>query len=43
LTAAECEALVLDVRREATVRLLDDPALWGRLIEDERYLLVSTS
>ncbi|GLZ34123.1 SAM-dependent methyltransferase [Lentzea sp. NBRC 105346] len=41
LTAAECEALVLGCRREAVVRRLDDPALWGREISDERYLLVS--
>lgn len=43
LTAAECEALVLGVRQEAVVRRLDDPALWGRVIDDERYLLVSES
>ncbi|GAA3670882.1 class I SAM-dependent methyltransferase [Lentzea roselyniae] len=43
LTAAECRALVLDVRREADVTRLDDPALWGRPIDDERYLLVSRS
>lgn len=43
LTAAECRALVLEVRREAVVTRLDDPALWGRSIDDERYLLVSRS
>jgi SAM-dependent methyltransferase len=43
LTAAECLTLVLGRRQEATVRRLDDPALWGGPIEDERYLLVSTS
>lgn len=43
LTASECRALVLDVRQEADVTPLDDPALWGRLIDDERYLLVSRS
>ncbi|MGW6930734.1 class I SAM-dependent methyltransferase [Lentzea sp. NPDC054927] len=43
LTAAECRALVLDVRQEADVTRLDDPALWGRSIDDERYLLVSRS
>ena len=43
LTAAECRALVLEVRREAGVTRLDDPALWGRSIDDERYLLVSRS
>ncbi|MEV6242364.1 class I SAM-dependent methyltransferase [Lentzea sp. NPDC051838] len=41
LTAAECEALVRAVRDEVTVTPLTDPALWGREIEDERYLLVS--
>jgi len=43
LTAAECRALVLEVRQEADVTRLDDPALWGRSIDDERYLLVSRS
>ncbi|MGW6929840.1 class I SAM-dependent methyltransferase [Lentzea sp. NPDC054927] len=43
LTAAECRALVLEVRQEADVTRLDDPALWGRAIDDERYLLVSRS
>ncbi|MFC4856551.1 class I SAM-dependent methyltransferase [Actinophytocola glycyrrhizae] len=41
LTATDCQALVLGRRREATVRRLDDPALWGGAIEDERYLLTS--
>lgn len=41
LTAAECEGLVRAVRQEATVTRLTDPALWGREIDDERYLLVS--
>jgi SAM-dependent methyltransferase len=41
ITAADCRALVRRHRDEATVTLLDDPALWGRPIEDERYLLVS--
>lgn len=41
LTAGEC--LGLGRRQEATVRRLDDPALWGGPVEDERYLLVSTS
>jgi SAM-dependent methyltransferase len=41
LTAAESQALVLGRRREATVLRLDDPALWGNALEDERYLLVS--
>ena len=42
LPAAGCQALVLDRRRQATVRRLDDPTLWGGPIEDERYPLVST-
>ncbi|SER26783.1 class I SAM-dependent methyltransferase [Actinokineospora terrae] len=41
LTASECRALVLGRRQEATVRGLDDLALWGHPIEDERYVLVS--
>ena len=42
LTARDCEALVRRHRRDAEVRLLPDPALWGREITDERYLVVST-
>ena len=41
LTAAECERLVQPLREEMTIMLLDDPALWGRPISDERYLLAS--
>ena len=37
LTAAEC----LAVLGEGTVHPLTDPALWGRAITDERYLIVS--
>jgi SAM-dependent methyltransferase len=43
LAAGACLTLVLGRRREATVRRLDDPALWGGPVADERYLLVSTS
>ncbi len=43
ISAEECERLVLARRGEATVTLLDDPALWGGPIEDERYVLVSRS
>ncbi|MEU5257396.1 class I SAM-dependent methyltransferase [Amycolatopsis sp. NPDC021455] len=43
ISAGECERLVLARRDEATVTLLDDPALWGSPIEDERYVLVSRS
>ncbi|NBH05983.1 class I SAM-dependent methyltransferase [Amycolatopsis sp. SID8362] len=41
ITAVECERLVLAHRETTTVIRLDDPALWGGPIEDERYLLVS--
>jgi 2-polyprenyl-3-methyl-5-hydroxy-6-metoxy-1,4-benzoquinol methylase len=41
LAAADCQALVLGRRQEATVQRLDDPALWGAATEDERYLLLS--
>ena len=41
LTAAECERLVQPIRREIAITRLDDPALWGAPVTDERYLLVS--
>lgn len=41
LSAAECADLVTTHRQDATVQILSDPALWGRAITDERYLLVS--
>ncbi len=41
LTSAECARLVRAVRDEAVVTPLTGPALWGREIDDERYLLVS--
>jgi SAM-dependent methyltransferase len=41
LTADETRALVRRHRREAEVERLDDPALWGRAIDDDRYVLVS--
>lgn len=41
LTGHEAAALVLRHRSEAVVTNLDDPTLWGRPIDDERYLLVS--
>jgi SAM-dependent methyltransferase len=41
LTADETRALVLRHRREADVERLEDPALWGRVITDERYLVAS--
>lgn len=41
LSAAATTELVLEHRRQATVMPLDDPALWGGPIDDERYLLTS--
>jgi 2-polyprenyl-3-methyl-5-hydroxy-6-metoxy-1,4-benzoquinol methylase len=43
LSAAECEAVVRTTRMHAVVTRLDAPMLWGRPIDDERYLLVSRS
>jgi ubiquinone/menaquinone biosynthesis C-methylase UbiE len=43
ITAAQARDLVLQVRAEASITRLDDEALWGRPIEDERYLLTSRS
>lgn len=39
--AAQCLKLVRRERRHAEIMLLSDPALWGRAIDDQRYLLVS--
>ncbi|WP_434443900.1 class I SAM-dependent methyltransferase [Lentzea sp. E54] len=41
LTADETRSLVSRVRAEAAVTLLTDPDLWGRQVEDQRYLVVS--
>jgi ubiquinone/menaquinone biosynthesis C-methylase UbiE len=43
LPADECAALVSTRRKTVSVRHLSDPALWGRQIEDERYLLLSVA
>lgn len=43
IAASECERLVREQRESVTVRHLDDKALWGRPIDDERYLIVSNS
>ena len=43
LTGEQCRALVLQVRRTAEVRHLDNATLWGRETIDERYLLLSPS
>jgi SAM-dependent methyltransferase len=42
LSAAQCRDLVLEQGRSVTVRQLGaDSALWGREVDDERYVLVS--
>jgi SAM-dependent methyltransferase len=41
IAAADCRGLVLQHRREAQLQRLDDPALWGCAIEDERYVILS--
>ncbi len=41
LTSEQVRASVLGVREEAVVEHLPNPALWGRVIDDERYLVVS--
>jgi len=41
LTTAEAGRAVLRQRDDATITALDDPALWGGPVTDERYLLVS--
>lgn len=41
VSAADCTALVRQCREEVSLQVLDDQALWGRAITDERYLLIS--
>jgi SAM-dependent methyltransferase len=42
LSAVDCRGLVLRHRDEAVVQQLGrDPSLWGRAVDDERYVLVS--
>jgi SAM-dependent methyltransferase len=41
LTSADVAEFLLRHRREAEVRLLDDAALWGAPIADERYVITS--
>lgn len=43
LTAAQTEKIVLGVRDEVQVRHLPQSIYWGKVIEDERYLVVSRS
>jgi SAM-dependent methyltransferase len=42
LTAAQTVELLTSVGLDPTVTRLDDPALWGHEIEDERYLVTAT-
>ena len=42
LTAEETVALVEATGREAALRRMPEPVLWGREITDDRYLVVST-
>lgn len=42
MSATECERLVRTVRHDVRVRPLPDPIYWGRAIEDERYIIVSS-
>lgn len=41
LTAAQAELIVRTARSEVVVRMLPEPTLWGAVVSDERYLLVS--
>ena len=41
LSMSECRQAVARHRQEVIVDLLDDPALWGGPIQDERYLIHS--
>ncbi|WHP59226.1 class I SAM-dependent methyltransferase [Arthrobacter sp. KFRI-F3372] len=43
IPADRCLELVRSHRKNATVTMLTDPALWGREISDERYVVVSTA
>ncbi|CAN7559282.1 class I SAM-dependent methyltransferase [Arthrobacter sp. LjRoot14] len=42
IPAQRCLELVRGHRTNATLTMLTDPALWGKEITDERYLIVST-
>ena len=43
LSATEAESIVRTARAEATVRDLPEAVFWGKVIDDERYLLTSRS
>lgn len=40
LTVAEAQRMIAALGLEASLRRLTDPALWGRQVGDERYLLL---
>jgi ubiquinone/menaquinone biosynthesis C-methylase UbiE len=42
VSATRCEQLALRHFPRVCVRRLEDPALWGRTIDDERFLVVAT-
>jgi hypothetical protein len=42
ITASDCESLLSRHHKSVVIRHLDDPVYWGRIIDDERYLAVST-
>ncbi|HEX5396308.1 MAG TPA: class I SAM-dependent methyltransferase [Candidatus Limnocylindria bacterium] len=42
LPAADALALVQQLEGDSELRRLDEPALWGKSITDERYLLISS-
>ena len=42
IPADRCLELVRSHRKSATVTMLTNPALWGREVTDERYVVVST-
>lgn len=41
ISASDCERLVREQRESVQVQHLDEESLWGRPINDERYLIVS--
>ncbi|MEW1921437.1 class I SAM-dependent methyltransferase [Pseudarthrobacter oxydans] len=43
IPADRCHEMLRAHRKNATVTMLTDPALWGREISDERYVVVSTA
>lgn len=41
LSAVEVESLLVGVTSEVVVRKLTDPALWGRGVDDERFVVIA--